>query len=41
MVADPAVQGRVRGDQLPLGSEVRLRLTSADWESGRVEFEVV
>ncbi|HYI58781.1 MAG TPA: RNB domain-containing ribonuclease [Microlunatus sp.] len=41
MVADPAVQGRVRGDQLLLGSEVRLRLTSADWESGRVEFEVV
>ena len=41
MVADPAVQGRVRGDQLLLGSDVRLRLTSADWESGRVEFEVV
>lgn len=41
MVADPAVQGRVRGADLPLGTEVTLRLTSADWESGRVEFDLV
>ena len=41
MVADPAVQGRVRGAELSLGSEVALRLSSADWESGRVEFDLV
>ena len=38
MIADPAVQARVRGTDLPLGTEVRLRLESADWSTGRVEF---
>lgn len=38
MISDPAVQGRVRGTRLPLGTEVRLRLDSAEWDSGRVEF---
>ncbi len=41
MLADPAVQGRVRGADLPLGTEVRVRLESADWASGRVEFALV
>jgi exoribonuclease R len=40
MLADPAVQGRVRGTDLPLGAEIRLRLASADWAGGRIEFEV-
>jgi exoribonuclease R len=40
MVADPAVQGRVSGADLPLGREVTLRLSSADWASGRVEFDL-
>jgi exoribonuclease R len=40
MVADPAVQGRVRGADLQLGREVTLRLSSAEWESGRVEFDL-
>ncbi len=38
MLADPAVQGRVKGTDLPLGAEVRVRLESADWAAGRVEF---
>ena len=38
MVADPAVQARVKGTDLPLGADVDLRLESADWGSGRVEF---
>ena len=41
MIADPAVQARVRGTDLPLGTEVRLRLESADWSTGRVEFVLV
>ena len=41
MIADPAVQARVRGTDLPLGTEVRLRLESADWSTGRVEFTLV
>lgn len=40
MIADSAVQARVTGDDLPLGEEVQLRLTSADWSTGRVEFEL-
>jgi exoribonuclease R len=38
MLAEPAVQARVTGTDLPLGSEVHLLLTSADWDAGRVEF---
>lgn len=38
MVADPAVQARVTGTDLPLGEEVALRLTSAEWSTGRVGF---
>lgn len=41
MLTDPAVQGRVRGSDLPLGAEVRVRLESADWATGRVEFALV
>lgn len=41
LVADPAVQARVTGLDLPLGTEVDLRLTSADWATGRVEFSRV
>ncbi|HEY5788951.1 MAG TPA: RNB domain-containing ribonuclease [Microlunatus sp.] len=41
MLADPAVQARVRGTDLPLGAEVRVRLESADWSTGRVEFVLV
>ena len=41
MLADPAVQARVRGTDLPLGAEVTVRLESADWASGRVEFVLV
>lgn len=40
MIADPAVQARVRGAELPLGGEVVLRLVSADWSTGRVSFEL-
>ena len=41
LLADPAVQGRVTGPDLPLGAEVSLRLTSADWATGRAEFSRV
>jgi exoribonuclease R len=41
MIADPAVQARVRGTDLPLGTEVRLRLESADFSTGRVEFVLI
>lgn len=40
MIKDPAVQARVRGAELPLGHEVTLRLTSADYARGAVEFEL-
>ncbi len=40
MIKDPAVEARVRGDRLPLGHEVSLRLTSADYAKGAVEFEL-
>jgi exoribonuclease R len=38
MIADPAVAARVRGDHLPLGHEVEVRLVSADADRGTVEF---
>jgi exoribonuclease R len=41
LVKDPAVAGKVRGGELPLGHEVRVRLTSADYAVGAVEFELV
>ncbi len=41
LVAEPAVQARVRGTDLPLGTEVALRLESADWSTGKVEFVLV
>ncbi|HEU5484708.1 MAG TPA: RNB domain-containing ribonuclease [Microlunatus sp.] len=40
MIADPAVQGPVRGADPPLGAEVTVRLASADWDSGRIQFEL-
>jgi exoribonuclease R len=40
MIKDPAVEARVRGDRLPLGHEVSLRLTSADYAVGAPEFEL-
>ncbi len=41
MISDPAVEARVTGDQLPLGQEVTVRLTSADFSAGAVAFELV
>jgi len=41
LVADPAVQARVSGPDLPLGAEVSLRLISADWATGKAEFSRV
>lgn len=38
MLADPAVQARVKGPGLPFGAQVNLRLTAADWATGRAEF---
>lgn len=38
MVKDPAVEARISGHDLPLGHEVALRLTSADYAMGAVEF---
>jgi exoribonuclease R len=40
VIQEPAVEARVTGDRLPLGHEVRLRLTHADPAEGRVTFEV-
>jgi exoribonuclease R len=40
MIKDPAVEARVRGSSLPLGHEVSLRLVSADYAKGAVEFEL-
>lgn len=39
VVQQPAVEARVEGDGLPLGHEVRVRLASADPETGKVTFE--
>jgi exoribonuclease R len=41
MIEEPAVEGRVIGDRLRLGQEVLVRLTSADYAKGAVDFEVV
>ena len=41
VVADPAVEARVRGEGLPLGQEIQVRLVSADLASGAVVFERV
>jgi exoribonuclease R len=41
MLKEPAVEARVRGSDLPLGHEVKLRLTSADYVKGAVEFELI
>ena len=40
MIAEPAVEAKVSGDELPLGHEVRVRLASADLEAGAVSFEL-
>lgn len=40
LVKEPAVEARVRGANLPLGHEVSLRLASADYATGAVEFEL-
>ncbi len=40
MIEEPAVAGRVTGDRLRLGQEVRVRLTTADYDVGAVAFEV-
>jgi exoribonuclease R len=40
MISEPAVEGRVSGDRLPLGQEVSVRLTSADYDRGAVAFEI-
>ena len=40
VIQQPAVEARVSGDGLPLGHELRVRLTQADPEQGRVTFEV-
>lgn len=40
MIEEPAVEGRVTGDQLHLGQEVLVRLTSANYDVGAVAFEI-
>ncbi len=40
MIKEPAVEARVRGASLPLGQEVALRLVSAVYASGAVEFDL-
>ena len=40
MIEEPAVEARLIGDQLRLGQEVLVRLTSADYAKGAVAFEV-
>jgi exoribonuclease R len=40
VVADPAVEAKVRGTALPLGHEIQVRLTSADFTAGAVAFEM-
>jgi len=40
MLAEPAVQGRVVGPVLPLGEEVRVRLTAADALTRTISFEL-
>jgi hypothetical protein len=38
MIKDPAVEARVVGEGLPLGHEVTVRLASADYDKGAVDF---
>lgn len=38
LIKDPAVAATIRGDHLPLGHEVEVKLVSADADAGRVEF---
>jgi len=38
MIKDPAIEARVVGDRLPLGHEVSVRLASADYANGAVDF---
>jgi len=40
MISEPAVEARLSGDRLPLGQEVSVRLTSADYDKGAVAFEM-
>ena len=40
MLADPAVQGHVYGDALPLGEEVRVRVTEANPTTRTIRFEL-
>jgi exoribonuclease R len=39
VVAEPAVEGKITGENLPLGREIQVRLASADLERGAVAFE--
>ena len=40
MIEEPAVEARLIGNQLRLGQETLVRLTSADYAKGAVAFEV-
>jgi|SRR5215211_2904804 len=40
MISEPAVEGQLTGDRLPLGQEVLVRLASADYAKGAVEFQL-
>ena len=40
MLAEPAVEAAVRGEDLPLGQEVQVRLTRADLASDDLAFDV-
>ena len=39
MIADPAVDALIRGERLPIGQQISVRLVSADFETGAVTFE--
>jgi len=41
VISDPAVEAKIRGQDLPLGREVQVRLESADPARGAVEFALV
>ncbi len=41
MISEPAVEARVNGSDLPLGTEVQVRLVSVELAKGAVVFEVV
>ena len=41
MISEPAVEGRITGEELRLGQEVLVRLTSASYDKGQVAFEIV